>query len=170
MTKTISNPFGYITPEELKKHIRKKKDHQAPKCKVLCLEYPTFQGILPSIESLQECSNMAKAEGMNVHIDGARVFTGLAESKGDPKEIMKCATTLTICLSKNLLAPIGSIVLGSTKEIMRKFKANRMMMGGAFRKPSVVAGPALIALRDMRQYLGKDNEMARLFAEKLNEL
>ena len=64
---------------------------------------------------------------------------------------MKYTTTLTICLSKGLLAPVGSIVVGKTKELMTKFKANRKMMGGVFRKPGVVAGPALISLQKMRQ-------------------
>ena len=70
---------------------------------------------------------------------------------------MKYTTTLTICLSKGLLTPIGSIVVGKSKKIMKKFKENRKMMGGVFRKPGVVAGAALIALRDMRLHLWKDN-------------
>ena len=66
---------------------------------------------------------------------------------------MKHTTTLTICLSKGLLAPIGSIVVGKSKALMTKFKANRKMMGGVFRKPGVVAGAALISLRDMPKHI-----------------
>ena len=150
LTKTISNPFGYITPEELKKHIRKKKDHQAPKNGILCLEYPTFEGIIPPISEFHECGKIAKEAGMHVHVDAARIFTGLAESKVDPKEIMKYADTMAICLSKGLLAPLGSVVLGKSKEVMTRFKANRKMMGGVLRKPGVVAGAALISLKKMR--------------------
>lgn len=78
MTKTISIPFGYLTPEEFKKYIRKKKDSQSPKTCVLLLEYPTLDGIIPTIESIHECGKLAEAEGIHVHIDGARVFSALA--------------------------------------------------------------------------------------------
>lgn len=78
LTKTISDPFGYLTPEMLLKHLRKKKDNQSPKTTVLVLEYPTFQGIIPPLQVMQECGKIAKKEGIHVHIDAARIFYALA--------------------------------------------------------------------------------------------
>ena len=82
---------------------------------------------------------------------------------------MKYCHSLTICLSKGLLAPIGSIVLGS-KEFMSRFKDNRKLLGGVLRKPGVVAGAALIGLKKMRFELWKDNEIARTLAQRLQDL
>lgn len=82
---------------------------------------------------------------------------------------MKYCSSLTICLSKGLLAPVGSVIVG-TKQFITRFKKNQKLLGGVFRKPGVVAGAALIALKKMRFQLWKDNEMARTLANKLNEL
>lgn len=71
-----------------------------------------------------------------------------------------------ICLSKGLCAPIGSMVAGS-KEFIEMFRKNRKMLGGGMRQAGVIAGPGLIALNKMRHLVGKDNEMAKLFASKL---
>ena len=60
-----------------------------------------------------ECYQIAHAEGIHVHIDGARCFLALAESKYEPSDLMKCCDSFTICLSKGLLAPVGSLVVGS---------------------------------------------------------
>ena len=62
---------------------------------------------------------------------------------------MKYCSSLNMCLSKGLLAPVGSVVIGS-KEFIDRVKINRKMMGGVFRKPGVVAGAGLIALKKMR--------------------
>lgn len=62
---------------------------------------------------------------------------------------MKYATSMSICLSKGLLAPIGSLIVGK-KEFMDRFKPNRKMMGGIMRKPGVVIGAALISLKKIR--------------------
>ena len=62
---------------------------------------------------------------------------------------MKHCSSLTICLSKGLLAPVGSVIVGS-KEFITRFKRNQKLLGGVFRKPGVVAGAALIALKKMR--------------------
>jgi threonine aldolase len=76
---------------------------------------------------------------------------------------MKYADTMNVCLGKGLLAPLGSIIVGS-KKFMKSFKANRKMMGGILRKPGVVAGAALIALKKTRLDSWKVNEMARKLA------
>ena len=68
----------------------------------------------------------------------------------------KNCSSITICLSKGLLAPLGSVIVG-TKEFIERFKVNQKMLGGLMRKPGVYAGAALIALKKMRLELWKDN-------------
>lgn len=80
-----------------------------------------------------------------MHGDCSRFFNATCELGIEPKELGKELDSISICLSKGLCAPVGSIVAGSTGFI-RRFKANRKMMGGVMRKPGIVAGPALIAL------------------------
>lgn len=112
LTRTLDCPEGYITPEQLRKSIRKSKDSQSPKITVVALEFPTFEGLIPPIDKFEECCLIAKAEGIHVHVDGARVFYGIAALKADPAEIFKNVSSLTFCLSKGLCAPIGSLVVG----------------------------------------------------------
>lgn len=69
---------------------------------------------------------------------------------------MKRCSSLTFCLTKCLLAPIGSIVLGS-KDFIKEFKINRKMMGGELRKPGLFAGTGLMALKEVRLEAGRDN-------------
>jgi threonine aldolase len=106
---------------------------------------------------------------MHVHIDAARVFLALAATKEDPKDLMKYCDSLAFCLGKGMLAPMASMVVGS-KAFMESFKENRKLMGGVLRKPGVIAGTGLIALKKMRFELGKDIEMAKLLAEKIKDL
>lgn len=166
MTRTIDCPEGYITPEVLKKHLRKKKDSQSPRTSILVLEFPTFEGLIPPLEQFHECARMAKAEGMHVHVDGARIFSGIAELKVDPSEVLKECSSVSLCLSKGLCAPVGSVVVGDS-EFIARVKVNRKMMGGVMRKPGVVAGAGLIALKKMRFELWKDNEVARTLSQGL---
>lgn len=104
-----------------------------------------------------------------MHVDGARTFHGLAALNADPAEIFKNVDSLTFCLSKGLCAPLGSLVVGDKKFIAR-LKANRKMLGGVIRKPGIVAGPALVAMKTMPQQLAKDNEMAILLSEQMVKL
>lgn len=104
-----------------------------------------------------------------MHVDGARVFNGIAALKIDPAELVKNVSSLTFCLSKGLCSPMGSVVVGD-KEFISRFKQNRKMLGGVVRKPGVVAGPGLVAMKTMPQQIGKDNEIATLLSKKLVEL
>jgi threonine aldolase len=72
-------PEGYITPQILTKVLRKKTQG------AVIMEFPTFGGAVQPLESLRECSEIAKSKGIHVHIDGARVFSGLAELKITPQ-------------------------------------------------------------------------------------
>jgi len=63
---------------------------------------------------LQECGKIGLSEGIHVHIDGARIFSAITGIKADPKDVMKYTSSITICLSKGLLAPVGSVVVSSS--------------------------------------------------------
>ena len=86
---------------------------------------------------------------MHVHVDAARVFNGLAEVSQTAAELFKHCSSLMFCFSKGLCAPVGSMVVGSS-EFITALKRNRKMMGGVLRKPGVVAGAALVAIRSGR--------------------
>ena len=106
---------------------------------------------------------------MHVHVDAARFFNGLAEVPQEAPEIVKNCSSLMFCFSKGLCAPVGSMVVGSSKFITA-FKRNRKMMGGVLRKPGVVAGAALIALKSRGDVLATDNKIARVFSQALVNL
>jgi threonine aldolase len=112
MTRALDCPEGLITPDHLRKVFRKNPDSQSPHTKVLILEYPTFEGLIPPLDLFNECCLMAKARGIHVHVDGARVHNALAEVSVDPAEVFKNVSSLTFCLSKGLCSPMGSMVVG----------------------------------------------------------
>jgi len=105
--------------------------------------------LIPPLEKLHDCAKLAKKKGMHVHVDGARIFSGIAELKVDPSEVLKECSSATFCLSKGLCAPVGSIIVGDSDFIAR-VKINRKIMGGHMRKAGVVANTGLIALKKMR--------------------
>lgn len=166
MTRALECPQGYITPQQLKKVLRKKADYQSPNTSVVVLEYPTFEGLIPPFDLFNECCMIAKAQGIHVHVDGARVHNALAEVKMDIAEVFKNVDSLTFCLSKGLCSPMGSMVVGD-KDFIARLKVNRKMLGGVVRKPGVVAGAGLLAMKTIRLELGKDNEMARVLAKRM---
>lgn len=116
---------------------------------VVVMEYPTYEGSIPPLEEFKECFRIAQKAGAHVHVDGARLFTALSQSKIPPADLIKCCSSLTFCLTKCLLAPIGSIVVGD-RNFINAFKMNRRMLGGELRKPGLLASTGLRALEGMR--------------------
>lgn len=159
-----------MTAEVFAQSLPKRKGG-VPGTTVLVMEYPSFEGIVPPFQTFQECWKAAQASNIHVHVDGARLFLGLAESGIEPKELMKYCSSLTFCLTKCLLAPIGSIVVGS-KDFIHRFKLNRKMLGGELRKPGLMAGTGLIALKKVRiqeGFVGREHKMAQLLGERLKQ-
>ena len=108
----------------------------------------------------------ARARGIPVHLDGARIFNAAVALGATVEALSRPFDTVMFCLSKGLCAPVGSMLLG-TQEAIREGRKLRKMLGGGMRQAGVLAAAGLIALEEMPQRLHEDHTNARLLAEGL---
>ena len=117
------------------------------------------------LEVMQKTSERARAHGLKVHMDGARVFNAVAATGVAADEFATCVDTIQFCFSKGLGAPIGSITCGPA-DLMAEVRYVRKRLGGGMRQVGVIAAAARIALRD-RARLIEDHDLARDLAAGL---
>ncbi|MEU7906215.1 GntG family PLP-dependent aldolase [Actinoplanes sp. NPDC049118] len=111
----------------------------------------------------------AKAKGLRVHLDGARLFNACVAHRVDVRRFTASVDTLSICFSKGLGAPFGSVLAGGREE-MRKARYYRKLFGGDLRQSGYMAAAALYALRNNVERLAEDHALAAYLAEGLREL
>jgi threonine aldolase len=121
---------------------------------------------LPRLRAVREA---ARAIGLPVHLDGARLWNASAATGIAPSEYAACADTVMVCYSKALGAPIGSAVAG-TAAMIREAREVRSMFGGAMRQVGIIAAAALHALRHHRDRLPEDHARARRLAAAIAEI
>ena len=114
-------------------------------------------------------ADLARAHGLSLHIDGARIFNAAMAQDVDVKELVRVADSVTFCLSKGLSAPVGSVVVGSS-EFIRRARRMRKILGGGMRQAGVIAAAGVVALTEMVDRLAEDHDNARLLAHGLSRL
>lgn len=145
-------------------------DYYFPKTSLICIEqtHNRHGGTVLSMESIQDISSFASSKNLPLHCDGARIWNACAESGIAPHEYARHLDTLSVCLSKGLGAPAGSVFIGS-KDQVDYARHWRKLLGGGMRQSGILAAAGLYALEHHRQYLKEDHEKARLFAKIILE-
>ena len=159
---------GSPDPEDVRKAVRH-SIHQSP-TGLIALEntHNTAGGTVVNLETMAAIRAVADAEGLPLHLDGARAFNA-ATALGVPiVEVARHFHSVSICLSKGLGAPVGSVLLG-TKAFIQTAHRYRKMMGGGMRQAGVIAAGGLYALREGPQRLAADHVRARRLALGLLE-
>jgi threonine aldolase len=133
--------------------------------RLLALEN-TFNGIALPAAYLEAATGLARSRGLSTHLDGARLMNAAAASNRDAAWIAGQFDTVSLCLSKGLGAPIGSILVGP-KDFIEKARRIRKMLGGGMRQTGVVAAAAIYALEHNAARLGEDHRRAAALAEVL---
>jgi threonine aldolase len=110
---------------------------------------------------------VADRHQLSIHLDGARLFNAAIALQIDAREITRHVDSVSICLSKGLCAPIGSVLCGSF-DFIYEARRNRKLLGGAMRQAGIVAAAGIIALNDMVAQLALDHDNAKFLAEKLS--
>jgi len=153
----------------------KPDDAHFARTRLLCLEN-TWNGNVMPHEYLTDAAALARAQGLSVHLDGARVFNAAvanAGEGGDPLAALRQMTdvfdSVSVCFSKGLGAPMGSALCGS-KELIGRAHRIRKMTGGGLRQAGVVAAAALYALDHHVDRLRQDHAMAQRLAAGLQDL
>jgi len=139
--------------------------------RLICLENTqnVCGGVVLSAEYTQEVGRIAREKNLSLHIDGARIFNAAAALNVDVKELVEPADSVMFCLSKGLVAPIGSMLVGSAKFIKRA-RHLRKMLGGGMRQVGVLAAAGLISVEKMTGRLGQDHARARILHEGLKQV
>ena len=126
-------------------------------------------GTVYPTKAVENICERAHAEGLRVHLDGARIFNAaVALGESVPQMTQKCDSVM-FCLSKGLGAPVGSMLLGS-REFIAKARIGRKLLGGGMRQAGLLAAAGLIALEESPKRLHEDHANARHLAQELSAL
>ena len=166
-TRTTLTERGLFTPEQLERLIRPSAPHTVG-TKAIELENTHNRGggsVYP-IETLRSIRALADARGVAVHIDGARLWNAHVATGTPLAEYGKIADTLSVCLSKGLGAPVGSILL-LDEERREQARVLRHRLGGGWRQAGMLAAAGLYALEHHIERMAEDHANARLLVEGL---
>lgn len=155
---------GTLPIERLKAAIKPADDHFA-RTRLLCLENTVHGKVLP-LPYLAEAESFARAHGLALHLDGARVFNAVIAGGVELADITARFDTVSICLSKGLGAPVGSVLVGS-RDFIREARRWRKVTGGGMRQAGILAAAGLHALEHNVTRLEDDHENARRLAQGL---
>lgn len=146
----------------------KPDDYHFAITRLLCLENTQDGKVLP-LAYQAEARALAKRHGLNIHLDGARVFHAAVAQGVDVREIAKNYDSVSVCLSKGLCAPVGTMLVGDADFIARA-RRWRKMVGGGMRQAGVLAAAGILALTEMVERLAEDHRHAEMLAAGLAEI
>ncbi|PND32251.1 low-specificity L-threonine aldolase [Achromobacter pulmonis] len=156
---------GTLPLEKLAAALKPADDAHFARTRLLALEN-TFHGKLIPAAYVQAATDWARRHGLATHLDGARVFNASVASGLPLAQLCQPFDTVSICFSKGLGAPVGSVLAGSAELIARAHRW-RKMLGGGLRQAGVLAAACLYALEHNVERLAEDHSNARLLAEGL---
>ena len=161
---------GSLAIEDIESAI-KPDDYHFPITKLISVENThNATGGKPLTPSyMSEVKSLAKKHNLKIHVDGARLFNAAIALETPVNELVQDAETVSICLSKGLSAPVGSLLCGSEEDIV-KARRVRKMLGGGMRQAGIIAAAGKIALTEMVERLAEDHSNARKLALGLAEI
>jgi threonine aldolase len=170
VVRPVRSDDGVLRWEQIKPYIAPKIYYRAP-TGLIVLEntHNMAGGTVTSAEVANQVCKEAKAAGLPVHLDGARVFNAAAALGVNVQELTRGFDSVMFCLSKGLCAPVGSLLVGS-RTFIDKARIYRKALGGGMRQAGILAAAGLIALDDMPKRLAEDHANARLLAGGLTRL
>ena len=146
----------------------KPDDPHFAKTRLLCLENTNNGKVLP-MEYLAEARNFVDEYGLSLHLDGARIFNASIKLGIPVTHISRYFDSVSVCMSKGLCAPVGSVLCGS-KLLIAKAQRWRKMLGGGMRQAGILAAAGILALTEQVQHLQRDHDNALLLADALEQL
>jgi len=166
--KLIDGNRGMFTAAQLQEAVAGRSDIHVPFSRLVCIENTTNKGggACWDFSELEKLQKISAENNLAFHLDGARLFNALVAKNETPKQYGKLFDTISICLSKGLGAPIGSILLG-TKEHIEKALRIRKLFGGAMRQAGFLAAAGIYALDNHIERLAEDHEKAQLIGSVL---
>lgn len=161
------NESGGLSADDVETAIQPDDAHFAVS-RLLCVEN-TFNGQVMDQDGLEASAQVAHEHGLAVHLDGARLMNAAVKSNRAASDLVACADTVSLCLSKGLGAPVGSVLTGPTDFIARS-RRMRKLVGGGLRQSGVLAACGLYALDNNVERLRDDHDRAGRLATRLAAL
>jgi threonine aldolase len=165
----IKGTNGKITADQLAAAIKPVYDW-LPISKLVVLENTCNKGggSFYTLDEIQPIQKVCQERGLALHLDGARVFNALVETGETTQETGKLFDSISICLSKGLGTPVGSLLIG-TKAVIRQARRVRKAMGGGMRQAGFLAAAGIYALDNHVQRLKEDNDWAKELGKVLEK-
>ena len=169
----VPGSCGILEPEEVQKRIRKSAGSRShyPNASLVCLENTSNRGggTCYPVEVLDEICRLSREADCRLHLDGARLFNAVIASGESAASLTEGFDSISVCLSKGLGAPVGSVLVGTRSFIDRAHRW-RKLFGGGMRQSGILAAAGLYALDHNIKRLADDHNRARRLAEGLGEI
>lgn len=168
MLNPVDSADGILHAEHIASHMRPDDIH-CPPTTLVCTENALATGQAVPLDDAKELYDAAKQYGLNVHMDGARLFNAAAALEVNAKDIAQYADSVMFCLSKGLCSPVGSMLCGSKAFIARALRG-RKILGGGMRQAGILAAAGIVSLREMIDRLQEDHQTAALLRDQLSAI
>jgi threonine aldolase len=165
-----TDAFGFLEPEIIQAAV-KPRDYHKPPTRLMTIEntHNASSGRALNAEQMKAMADAGHEKGLNVHLDGARIFNAAVALGVPASDLTEHVDTATFCLSKGLACPIGSIVVGS-KDFILEADRWRKMLGSGMRQVGIVAAAGIVALDSMIGRMQEDHDSARHIASRMAEM
>ncbi|NHZ85608.1 MAG: aminotransferase class I/II-fold pyridoxal phosphate-dependent enzyme [Planctomycetia bacterium] len=169
-TRLLNGNRGRFKASDVAKNINPDDEH-FPITSLVSIENTCNKGggSIWNFEDIKEIAEVCKKHKLKLHLDGARLFNALIETNESPKDYGNVFDSISICLSKGLGAPIGSILLGS-KEFINRARRVRKVFGGGMRQVGYLAAAGIFALENNTIRLKEDHKRAKTIENTLKSL
>lgn len=167
--KLLTGERGRISVDEISQNINNDDQHY-PRTAVVALENTVVReaGSFYTLKEIEKISAFARSKNLHMHLDGARLFNALVATGESAAEYGKHFDTISICLSKGLGAPVGSVLV-CKKEFAKKARRMRKVFGGAWRQAGYLAAAGIYALDNHIGRLKEDHERAKKLGDCLQQ-
>ena len=167
----VDGERGMITADLVRNAINDPEFYHAPLTSLVSIENTTNKGggACYDIQTLQEIKQVCVENNLKYHLDGARLWNALVAKKQHPKQFGELFDTISVCLSKGLGAPIGSVLLGSAADMKRALRI-RKIFGGNMRQSGYLAAAGLYALQHNISRLESDHRRAKELGDLLRKM
>ncbi|MBK8443883.1 MAG: aminotransferase class I/II-fold pyridoxal phosphate-dependent enzyme [Sphingobacteriales bacterium] len=166
----LDGDLGRISPEQITEFLQGGNDWE-PQSRLVCIENTVNRGggSYYTLEQMQAISKTCRKAGLLLHMDGARIFNALVAQQLSPWMLKGLFDSISVCLSKGLGAPVGSLLLGSN-DFIRRCRKLRKAFGGGMRQAGILAAAGSYALQYHIQRLEQDHAHARIITAALQAL
>ncbi|WP_299757704.1 GntG family PLP-dependent aldolase [uncultured Pontibacter sp.] len=169
-TALVHGERGKMTPQQVEENIRPLDNIHFPETRLVALENSCNKGggSFYTLQEIAAISEVCKRHHLSLHLDGARVFNALAASGDAAKDYGLYFDSISVCLSKGLGAPVGSVLLGG-KDFIKRARKIRKVMGGGMRQAGYLAAACLYALDHHVDRLQEDHRKAKELEQALQQ-